>query len=387
VPTVENRGIRIHYEVHGSGHPVVLIHGGTVSFKHNYADFGWIESLNGIGLQVIGLDLRGHGKSDKPQEVESYGTSNLASDVIAVLDRLSLTRASLVAYSIGTAVALQLLQSAPERFDRAALIATGDGLVGHPSHTFANLLPSLLEVLGRTEYPKDLPKHLSTYWNLVAATDGNWQALRALAQARYAPLAMTDAAANSSILHGGGRLQTGCCRVLAARGMSATDQKQYFVPSNSRSQSGRSKRDHEAPTLNPGINMSMLLVSSKGQIVLPAEMWRRLVMGAGARIEVLEESDGLRLRVVRSIATTDMTNIAGMVKAPSRGAPRSLEDFDPVSLLTRSRRGVSCEPWIRRFWSGSSSMMPTMHRLPNNGRRRSQRLPNERLFSGPCCLN
>jgi pimeloyl-ACP methyl ester carboxylesterase len=195
VPTVDNRGIRIHYEVHGSGHPVVLIHGGTVSFKHNYADFGWIESLSGIGLQVIGLDLRGHGKSGKPHEVESYGSSNLASDVIAVLDRLSLKRASLVAYSIGTAVALHLLQSAPERFDRAALIATGDGLVGYPPYTFANILPTLLEVLSRTEYPKDLPKHLSTYWNFVAATNGDWQALRALAQASYAPLAMTDAAA------------------------------------------------------------------------------------------------------------------------------------------------------------------------------------------------
>jgi pimeloyl-ACP methyl ester carboxylesterase len=195
VPTVDNRGIEIHYEVHGSGHPVVLIHGGTVSFKHNYADFGWIESLSGIGLQVIGLDLRGHGKSGKPHEVESYGSSNLASDVIAVLDRLSLKRASLVAYSIGTAVALHLLQSAPERFDRAALIATGDGLVGYPPYTFANILPTLLEVLGRTEYPKDLPKHLSTYWNFVAATNADWQALRALAQASYVPLAMTDAAA------------------------------------------------------------------------------------------------------------------------------------------------------------------------------------------------
>jgi pimeloyl-ACP methyl ester carboxylesterase len=39
-------------------------------------------------------------------EIESYGTSNLASDVVAVLDQLSLTRVSLVAYSIGTAVAL-----------------------------------------------------------------------------------------------------------------------------------------------------------------------------------------------------------------------------------------------------------------------------------------
>lgn len=195
MPTVENRGIRIHYEVHGIGHPVVLIHGGTVSFKHNYADFGWIESLNDSGLQVIGLDLRGHGKSGKPHEMESYGTSNLASDVVAVLDQLSLMRVSLVAYSIGTAVALHLLQSSPERFDRAALIATGDGLIGHPPHTFDNILPALLEVLDRSEYPKDLPKHLSTYWNFVAATDGDLQALRALAQASYAPLAATEASA------------------------------------------------------------------------------------------------------------------------------------------------------------------------------------------------
>lgn len=195
MPTVDNRGIQIHYEVHGSGHPIVLVHGGTVSFKNNYADFGWIESLNNNGLQVIGLDLRGHGRSDKPHEVESYGTSNLASDVVAVLDQLSLTRVSLVAYSIGTAVALQLLQSAPERFDRAALIATGDGLIGHPPHTFTNILPALLDVLSRTEYPKDLPKHVAMYWNFVSATGGDWQALRALAQASYAPLSMTDAAA------------------------------------------------------------------------------------------------------------------------------------------------------------------------------------------------
>ena len=195
MPTVDNRGIKIHYEVHGSGHPVVLIHGGTVSFKNNYADFGWIESLNNNGLQVVGLDLRGHGKSDKPHEIESYGTSNLASDVVAVLDQLSLERASLVAYSIGTAVALNLLQTAPERFDRAALIATGDGLIGHPPHTASNILPALLDVLSRTEYPTDLPKYLSTYWNFVAATGGDWQAMRALAQASYAPLSKTDAAA------------------------------------------------------------------------------------------------------------------------------------------------------------------------------------------------
>jgi antitoxin PrlF len=84
--------------------------------------------------------------------------------------------------------------------------------------------------------------------------------------------------------------------------------------------------------------MSTLLVSSKGQIVLPAALRRRLGMGAGARIEVLEESDGLKLRVVRAVATADMTGMAGLVKAPARGAPRRLGDFDPASLVARTHR-------------------------------------------------
>ncbi len=85
--------------------------------------------------------------------------------------------------------------------------------------------------------------------------------------------------------------------------------------------------------------MSTLLVSSKGQIVLPAALRRRLGMGAGAQIEVFEESDGLKLRVVRSVATVDLSGMAGMVKAKSRGSPRRLEDFDPASLLARLRKG------------------------------------------------
>ena len=62
-------------------------------------------------------------------------------------------------------------------------------------------------------------------------------------------------------------------------------------------------------------------------------------MGAGARIEVFEESDGLKLRVVRSVATAGMAGMAGLVNAPAHGVPRHLDDFDPASLLIRSRRG------------------------------------------------
>jgi AbrB family looped-hinge helix DNA binding protein len=89
--------------------------------------------------------------------------------------------------------------------------------------------------------------------------------------------------------------------------------------------------------------VSTLVVSSKGQVVLPAALRRRLGMGAGARLEVLEEPDGLKLRVVRSVATAsmaDLAGMAGMVKARPRGVARRLEDFDPASLPARARRGT-----------------------------------------------
>lgn len=85
--------------------------------------------------------------------------------------------------------------------------------------------------------------------------------------------------------------------------------------------------------------MSTLLVSSKGQIVLPAAMRRRLGLNAGAKLEVLEEADGLKLRVVRSVPKADLKELAGMVKVPARGVPRRLQDFDPASLLARARPG------------------------------------------------
>jgi antitoxin PrlF len=82
--------------------------------------------------------------------------------------------------------------------------------------------------------------------------------------------------------------------------------------------------------------MSIVTVSSKGQIVLPAAVRRRLGLGAGARVEVIEEPDGLKLRVVRPVDSgARVAGLAGLVKAPPCGIPRRLEEFDPASTLSR----------------------------------------------------
>lgn len=82
--------------------------------------------------------------------------------------------------------------------------------------------------------------------------------------------------------------------------------------------------------------MATLIVSSKGQIVLPAPLRRRLALGAGSKLEVLEEEDGIKLRVLQSVPKSDVTGLAGMVKAPARGEPRRLQDFDAASVLKRA---------------------------------------------------
>ena len=193
MPHFTNDGHALYYEVHGKGHPVVLVHGGAVSFERNYAMFGWIERLNARGLQVIGLDSRGHGKSDKPREARAYGTINMAGDVLALLAHLDIDRASIVGYSIGGAIALHLVHVYPERFSNAALVAVGDGLLGLPPYAFATVLPVVAAVLSRSEYPGDLPRHVAAYWKFIHDAGGDWLAGVAAASASYPPLSVEEA--------------------------------------------------------------------------------------------------------------------------------------------------------------------------------------------------
>ena len=113
-------GVRLRYIEQGVGEPVVLVHGFT-----NTAD---IWSASGItqdlarSYRVIALDMRGHGKSDKPHDAARYGRE-MGLDVIRLLDHLGIQRANVVGYSLGAHVTSQLLTLHPERFLSATLIA------------------------------------------------------------------------------------------------------------------------------------------------------------------------------------------------------------------------------------------------------------------------
>jgi pimeloyl-ACP methyl ester carboxylesterase len=103
-------GARIWYSSHGSGPPVVLLHGGL---GHS-GNWGYqVPALLHAGYRVVLIDSRGQGRSTRDPRPYSYEL--MASDVLAVMDAVHLERAALVGWSDGACTALVLARQAPER--------------------------------------------------------------------------------------------------------------------------------------------------------------------------------------------------------------------------------------------------------------------------------
>ena len=126
MPTVVSAGVPIHYEVIGTGTPILLVHGLLSSFEANWVQTGWVNFLLAQGRQVVGMDCRGHGLSGKPHDPSGYGGDHMADDVIAVMDALGLDRSDLMGYSMGGGIAVDLLARMPERF--TSVVAGGAGV-------------------------------------------------------------------------------------------------------------------------------------------------------------------------------------------------------------------------------------------------------------------
>src|SRR3954447_19344370 len=141
----ENSGsIDLYYEDHGSGPPVVLIHGYPLSGR------AWdrqVRPLVDAGHRVITYDRRGFGQSSQPMSGYDYDT--FAADLKALMDALDLRDATLVGHSMGTGEVTRYLGThGSGRGGRAVLILrtppflleTGDNPEGLPGELFAGFV-------------------------------------------------------------------------------------------------------------------------------------------------------------------------------------------------------------------------------------------------------
>jgi len=114
----DSAGVKIHYTVEGKGEPVLVIHG----FGGNVQGMGIagiVKALSG-DFQVIAIDNRGHGKSDKPHDPAAYGMQ-MMEDSIRLLDHLKIRKAHVVGYSMGGRITGAILGAHPERLRTAVL--------------------------------------------------------------------------------------------------------------------------------------------------------------------------------------------------------------------------------------------------------------------------
>ena len=113
MPFAKNQDIKIYYEVEGQGPPIILAHGvtGNVTF---WTGYGYVDQLKDK-FTVIAFDARGHGKSDKPHEIELYNNQLMVGDVIAIMDALSVEKTHYWGYSMGGNNGLGLAKHFPDR--------------------------------------------------------------------------------------------------------------------------------------------------------------------------------------------------------------------------------------------------------------------------------
>lgn len=125
-------GLQMYYEIHGTGRPLVLIHG---AFSAIGSSFGQLLPTLAQTRQVIALDLQAHGRTadiDRPLSME-----HMADDVAALLGYLKVEQTDIFGYSVGAGVALHLALRQPQRIRKLVLASV--------TYTNAGFHPGLLE--------------------------------------------------------------------------------------------------------------------------------------------------------------------------------------------------------------------------------------------------
>lgn len=113
MPYATNGDIRIHYQIEGEG-PALVLHHGSFGSGSDWRDFGYTEALQ-RDYQLILIDARGHGASDKPHDQADYDMASRVSDVTSVLDAQHIQQAHFFGYSMGGWIGFGVAKYAPLR--------------------------------------------------------------------------------------------------------------------------------------------------------------------------------------------------------------------------------------------------------------------------------
>jgi pimeloyl-ACP methyl ester carboxylesterase len=169
-------GLKMYYEVHGSGEPVVLLHGAFMTITNNWT--GWIGELAKT-RKVIAVEMQGHGRTaDIERDISQ---ENLADDVAGLLDHLKIPRADLIGYSMGGGVAMQCAIRHPDKVRKVVVISSmfrRDGMVKEALDVFPKLSaevfkdsPIEIEYKKLSPTPDDFPKFVKRLIAMV--TEGH----------------------------------------------------------------------------------------------------------------------------------------------------------------------------------------------------------------------
>ena len=111
-------GLKMYYEIHGSGERVVMLHGAFMAISGDWAD--WVNELSKT-RKVIAVEMQGHGRTaDIKRDITP---ENLADDVSALLDYLKIPKADVLGYSLGGGAAMQCAIRHPEKVRKPVIIS------------------------------------------------------------------------------------------------------------------------------------------------------------------------------------------------------------------------------------------------------------------------
>ncbi len=122
MPQAQVNGVRLVYDLQGSGQPVVLIHGAQ---GDRSMFWGMVPWLTAAGFQVLSFDQRGSGESEKP--AQPYTTALLAEDTAALLDHVGFPSAHVIGVSMGGMIAQELVLRHPQKVRSLVLGCTTPG--------------------------------------------------------------------------------------------------------------------------------------------------------------------------------------------------------------------------------------------------------------------